>query len=153
MMYLISKRKNIKFIGIVTTPINNYFRITSLGECNFNKNYNKNLKNKIYKSYLKKNYVPVFNQKSISNPKKYIFLRWIRNSIKIPFFFIKRLVSGDYYNYHSWSNYIVSLMNFNFFSNRTRDKNGKKKLIKKKIQFIFLYKCFLRQRSITLVKI
>lgn len=133
MMYLISKRKNIKFIGIVTTPINNYFRITSLGECNFNKNYNKNLKYKIYKSYLKKNYVPVFNKKSISNPKKYIFLRWIRNSIKIPFFFIKRLVSGDYYNYHSWSNYIISLMNFNFFFPiEPGDKKWEEKINKKK---------------------
>lgn len=128
-MYLICKRKKIKFIGIVTTPINNYFRITSLGECNFYKNYNKNLKYKIYKSYLKKDYVPVFNQKSISNPKKYIFLRWIRNSIKIPFFFIKRLISGDYYNYHSWSNYIVSLMNFNlFFPIEPGDKKWEEKI-------------------------
>ena len=132
-LYLISKKRKIKFIGIVASPINNYFRVTSLGEKSFNKKFNLNNNRKIFKDYLKKNYIPFFNQKSVTSPKKYIFLRWIRNTIKIIYFYILRVISLDFFNYHFWATYLVSRMNFNLFLPKDPgDYNWKKKISKKK---------------------
>lgn len=128
-IYLICKKKKINFFGIITSPINNYFRVTSLGRASYNNSYEKNLEKKIYKFYLKKNYVPHFNQKSISSPIKYIIIRWIRSTIKIPFFFLKRILSGDYYNYHSWAQYVISLKHFHYiFPSDPGNKNWEEKL-------------------------
>ena len=115
LMHRYCKKIKIKFIGIVITPFNNYFRITSKGEANFNKHTKNSIDKKIFKDFLNKSYVPSFNKKSVVSPKKSVFIRWIRNSIKIPFYFFKRIFSFDYYNYHYWATFIVAKFNFNLF--------------------------------------
>jgi len=115
LMHRYCKKNTIKFIGMVGTPFNNYFRVTSQGEANFNKQAKNSIDKKIFKNMLNRRYVPNFNKKSVVNPKKSVFIRWIRNSIKIPFFFLKKIFSFDYYNYHYWQNLIVTKSNFNLF--------------------------------------
>jgi hypothetical protein len=139
LMYHYCKKKNIKFIGIVTTPFNNYFRVTSKGEATFNKKTKNKIHKKLFKDYLDKKYIPIFNKKSISSPIKSVFTRWLKNSFSIIFFYSKRIIYLDYYNFHYWAMYLIAKKNFNFFfPNDIGNKNWKKKLNSKNLYNLYI---------------
>ena len=111
-------KKKIKFIGIVSTGFNNCFRVTSRGEMTKNSKLDKNLTKLLLPKYIKESYTPDFITSSLNNPKKKIFIRWLKNFIGFFYFFIKRYLSGDRYNYHYWHQQIMCKQFFSLFPHK-----------------------------------
>lgn len=108
-------KRNIKFIGLVPSFINGYFRITARGEYNHLRTPSKEEVNRVLALLEEKNYHPAFLIDSRKWPHFSVIKRWARNLIKPPYFIIKRIISGERFNYHYWATQIVSLQWFHFF--------------------------------------
>lgn len=123
------KKREIPFIGLVTVFINGYFRISARGEYNLVRIADTKEVDKVFKTLTENNYLPNFVKKDKVNPIYTITRKWSRNIVKIPYFFIKRRISGDYYNCHYWQSLIIAKDWFHFYPRfEVGDINWKKSL-------------------------
>lgn len=113
----ICKKKNIKFVGVVATFVHNHFRITSRGERTINKKFDKKLVKSFLPSLLKDTYFPKYG-KVIHDHKISIYKNWLTEIIGVFYFYLKRYLSGDRYNFHYWHRQIYCQKNFRFFPPR-----------------------------------
>jgi len=115
LLFLICKKKKIKYIGLIASCINGYFRITAKGDLNKNLKFKEINNSDILKNFLKNNYTPSFNNFAVKSPLKGIFIRWIKNILRVPYFGIVRFVKNDKYNHHYFSSYLISKKHLSFF--------------------------------------
>ena len=115
LLYLICKKKRIKYVGLIASCINGYFRITAKGELNKNLKFKKKNNSKILDHFLKDNYTPSFNNFAVENPLKGVLIRWIKNILRVPYFGLLRLVKNDKFNHHYFSSYLISKKQLSFF--------------------------------------
>lgn len=107
--------RNTKFIGLVPSFVNGYFRVTARGEYNNLRLPSPEEVEKVLSVLEAKNYHPEFLNQSKQQPYFSVIKRWTRNLIKPPYFYIKRAISGERYNYHYWATQIVSCQWFHLF--------------------------------------
>lgn len=108
LMYFESLKRNIPFIGLIGVFVNGYFRVSARGEHNCMRTPGAQEVSDVLQILENKSYLPDFVRKDKKNPSLSILRKWLRNIIKIPYFFLKRYVSGDFYNYHYWQSVIIS---------------------------------------------
>ncbi|MGY8818128.1 MAG: capsular polysaccharide export protein, LipB/KpsS family [Pseudomonadales bacterium] len=108
LMYSESLKRDIPFIGLVTVFVNGYFRVSARGEHNHLRAPDAQEVSDVLQVLENKSYLPDFVRKDKKSPNLSILRKWIRNIIKIPYFFVKRYISGDFYNYHYWQSVIIS---------------------------------------------
>lgn len=108
------ERLGVKFVGLVPTFVNGYFRVTSRGEATFNPSAGACDAQGVKQALLDPMYAPVFNAKSLASPLRSMLRRWAANIARVPYFYIKRHLLRDPYNYHYWAAQIVSSGLFNF---------------------------------------
>lgn len=114
LIYAESLKRDIKFIGLVPSFVNGYFRVTARGEYNKLRNPPRNEVQAVLSLLEEKNYHPAFLRDSKKRPYLSATKRWARNLIKPPYFIAKRVISGEKYNYHYWATQIVSSQWFHF---------------------------------------
>ena len=131
LMRILSKHYEIRFIGIIGTFVNGHFRVTSRGEVTTNKDPEVNFAELVGPKLLSPEYTPAFNAKSIKSPIKSVYRRWVANTARIPFFFLKRHLTGDAYNYHYWASQLVAQENFNFLPPRDPGRHDWEDFIQK----------------------
>jgi hypothetical protein len=102
------KTRNVKFIGLVASFVNGYFRVSARGEYNKLRNPDDLEIENALKLLETKNYTPAFISKLKKRPYKSILQRWFRNLLKPSYFLLKRHLTGEKYNYHYWASQIVS---------------------------------------------
>lgn len=108
----------IEFNAFIGTFVNGYYRITSRGERTFNSAPEVSFVEDVKGKLLKSNYAPAFNSKSLSNPRRSVYRRWAANVARIPYFWLKRYLTGDKYNYHYWASQLVAMEQFNLLPPR-----------------------------------
>lgn len=128
---IMAEVKKIDYIGLVGTFVNGYFRITSRGEATINKQPEPDFSESAGSMLLNTSYSPEFNKKSISNPTKSVYRRWIANTVRIPFFFLKRHLTKDKYNYHYWASQLVAQANFTLLPPREPGQQNWEQLLDK----------------------
>jgi hypothetical protein len=101
-------RAGIQFIGLVGCFVNGCFRVTARGESYLNPAPVVEPLMSMKERILDPAYTPAFNQKALANPRLGAIRRWALTLARIPYFFAKRHLSGDRYNYHYWSSEVVS---------------------------------------------
>ncbi|WP_312257210.1 capsular polysaccharide export protein, LipB/KpsS family [Stutzerimonas nitrititolerans] len=104
-----------KFVGLVPTFVNGYFRVTARGEPNYNPCADACNIQGIKQALLDPMYAPAFNAKALASPLRGMLRRWAANIARVPYFYVKRHLLKDPYNYHYWAAQIVSSSLFNFF--------------------------------------
>lgn len=118
LLRIVCKRMDIRFIGLVGCFLNGWFRVTARGESSQNPVPAVDeliaMKDKI----LDPGYSPSFNKKALANPRFGAMRRWVLNLMRIPYFFVRRHLSGDRYNYHYWSSEVVSRSHASLFPPR-----------------------------------
>jgi hypothetical protein len=107
-LYFQAVERGIHFIGLVPTFISGYFRISARGEYNSSRLVSATEAASVLDRLLQKSYRPDFIKNSDSKLIFYALGRWLRNAIKIPYFFIKRLNRSERFNYHNWATLIVA---------------------------------------------
>ncbi len=108
-------RLGVKFIGLVPTFVNGYFRVTARGEATFNPSADACDTHGVKQVLLDPLYAPAFNASSLSSPLRGILRRWAANIARVPYFYIKRHLLKDPYNYHYWAAQVVSRQLVNYF--------------------------------------
>ncbi|WP_172149235.1 capsular polysaccharide export protein, LipB/KpsS family [Pseudomonas tumuqii] len=108
-------RLGVKFIGLVPTFVNGYFRVTARGEATFNPSADACDTHGVKQVLLDPLYAPEFNASSLSSPLRGILRRWAANIARVPYFYIKRHLLKDPYNYHYWAAQVVSRQLVNYF--------------------------------------
>lgn len=112
LLRVLSLSKGIKFVSFIGTFANGYYRVSARGEANFNRNVDVSIIQDLRLKLLKDDYAPAFNVKSLSSPRKSVYRRWAANIARVPYFWAKRILSGEYYNYHYWVSQLVSAEQF-----------------------------------------
>lgn len=109
LLYFEANKRGIHFLGLVGVFLNGYYRISARGE--YNKTREPTDKEVIdtLRELEKKDYLPAFVVKDKKKPTYSVLRKWARTLIKVPYFYIKRWSSGDYYNYHYWYGVIGSI--------------------------------------------
>jgi len=139
LIYHECKNRNIPFVGLVVTFINGYYRISSRGEYNYCRESTDDEINNVLSMILNKNYKPNFVSKASNNIYKALFKKHIRNFIKIPYFFIKRYLFDEKYNYHYWVSQKLSIDSLQLFPKvNIGDKNYLEKINKGNKKTIFI---------------
>lgn len=108
-LYFQAKQRSIKFIGLVPTFISGFFRITARGEYVSSRSVCNSEVNLVLERLLKKSYKPDFISNSDSRLWVYAIGRWLRNLVKIPYFFLLRLDGKERFNYHNWATLTVAV--------------------------------------------
>lgn len=111
---ILCHQSGVQFIGLVPTFVNGCFRVTSRGEPTSNPCPIPDIEFYLREKLLRSDYIPEFNSKSVEKPIATTSRRWFANLARIPYFFMKRHLTRDNFNYHYWSSQIVSLNNFCF---------------------------------------
>lgn len=101
--------RGIRFVAFISTFVNGCFRISARGEPTVFGLADAALVDELRDKLLKEDYAPAFNSKSLSNPRRSVYRRWAANIARVPWFWMKRVISGDYYNYHYWVSQQLSL--------------------------------------------
>jgi len=107
--------RGIPFFGLVVSFINGYFRITSRGEYTQVRDKIDDDEVKAVLDKLESNaYVPQFvaRSKNSSAPFYRLSKRVISNWARIPYFYLKRIVTGEKSNYHYWASQKSAMENF-----------------------------------------
>ena len=107
-LYFQARQRNIAFIGLVPTFISGYFRVSARGEYVLSRTVRASEIQLVLDKLLQKNYKPDFIKNSDSRLWVYATGRWLRNLIKIPHFWLKRLDAKERFNYHNWASLIVA---------------------------------------------
>lgn len=138
-LYFESKERGIPFIGLVTVFVNGYFRISARGEYNYVREVTDSEVQEVITVLEDKAYLPGFVQKDKKNTTKTIIRKWVRNLIKIPYFSVKRISSGDYFNYHYWQSVIISKQWAHLFPKlEIGDVNWKESIAREKSKIIYI---------------
>lgn len=103
-----SRKRSIPCVGLVTVFVNGYYRVSIRGEYVKSRDVADNEALTVLQGLDKENYVPSFVANSRKNLARNVIRNWARNLVKIPYFYTKRLLSKEYYNYHYWQATIVS---------------------------------------------
>lgn len=114
LLRIVSRLRGVPFVGFIGTFVNGYYRVSARGERTKGSDANVLAVEELRNKLLGYNYTPSFNKKSISHPRYSLLRRWAANLARVPYFFAKRLVSGDYYNYHYWVSQLISADHFHF---------------------------------------
>lgn len=129
LVYFECLHRKIKFVGLLVSCINGYYRISSRGEYNYLRKVNEDEAMNVLQ------YVESIKYKSdiISNSEKYIsyytIKRWFGNVARIPYFFMKRYLSRERNNYHYWASQVSSMANFHLVPKiNLGDKNWEEKI-------------------------
>jgi len=136
-----SSFRKIPFIGLVKSFINGYFRISSRGELCPVREVSQDEVNEIYEMLVGREYRPNLVANSFNSHKKKIALRWFRNIIKIPYFFLKRYIFSfdEKYNYHYWATQLISMQWFHLFPQLSLGiKNWNEELVKVNKKIIYI---------------
>ncbi len=115
LMYFEALKRGIPFVGLVISFVNGYYRVSARGEHTQLRNVSKSEALSVIKQLESKNYKPGFVVQSNPRFKALAVERWFKNILRIPYFFLKRFLSGERYNYHYWASQLTSLNNFNFY--------------------------------------
>ncbi len=99
---------DIKFIGLVPTFVNGYFRVTARGEVTLNPGNDLCDTDAVKQKLLDPLYAPAFNAISLAKPLRSMLRRWAANIARVPYFYMKRHLLRDPYNYHYWAAQVVS---------------------------------------------
>lgn len=118
LLRLTAQARGVRFFGFIGTFVNGYYRLSARGEPNFNAAADISVVSELKEKLLKDDYAPAFNAKSISRPRRSVFRRWAANIARVPYFWLKRMSSGDYYNYHYWVSQTVSASQFHLYPPR-----------------------------------
>ena len=107
-------KREVPFFGLVVSFVNGYFRITSRGERGIDRNVDIFEVEKAIKQMEEVTYIPNFVFQSSTRFKNIISIskRIISNWARLPYFYIKRIFSGQKYNYHYWASQISAYNNF-----------------------------------------
>ncbi|UTW07490.1 capsular biosynthesis protein [Pseudomonas benzenivorans] len=111
----LSVRQGVRFVALVPSFVNGYFRVTSRGESTLNPGYDLSIIDDLRHKLLDPLYTPSFNVSALSNPNRGVFKRWVANLARVPYFFAKRYFSGDRFNFHYWASQLVSWEQFSIF--------------------------------------
>lgn len=103
----------VEFVAFIGTFVNGYYRISSRGDRTFNPDPEINFIEVAKAKLLRSDYVPAFNSKSLSSPRRSVYKRWAANLARIPYFWLKRYLTGDRYNYHYWASQLIAMEQFN----------------------------------------
>jgi len=126
-LYHLCIKRNLKFIGLVPSFLNGYFRVTSRGEYNKLRSPKSFECDQAISSLLRDNYTPKFISNAKNNPRIILLKRVIKNILKPLYFLTRRIFSNDPYNYHFWSSQIVSLLHYHIIPCFTMgDKNWRR---------------------------
>ena len=112
------KQRSIPFFGLTKTFVDGYFRITSRGEKGKKRKVSKTEVEEVIKRLDNINYAPNWDELSASTSAKRYFVisqRVVANWARIPYFFLKRKLFNEPYNYHYWASQISSVENFHIF--------------------------------------
>jgi hypothetical protein len=115
LLRLLAQARDVQFTAFIGTFVNGYYRVSARGEPNINSAADLSIISELKAKLLKDGYSPAFNVKSLSRPRLSSYRRWAANLARVPYFWLKRLVSGDYYNYHYWVSQIVSAEQFHLY--------------------------------------
>ncbi|UIP87266.1 MULTISPECIES: hypothetical protein [Pseudomonas] len=112
LLRIVSRLRGVPFVGFIGTFVNGYYRVSARGESTKGNSVDVLAIEELRDRLLGANYTPSFNKKSVSRPRYSLLRRWAANLARVPYFFAKRLVSGDYYNYHYWASHLISSDHF-----------------------------------------
>lgn len=104
-----SVKRGIPCLGFVTVFVNGHYRISVKGEYTKLRDASNEDVQAVLDKLLETAYLPSFVVNDSNNLVKSTVRKWVRNLIKIPYFYLKRFTSGDKYNNHYWQSYIVSM--------------------------------------------
>jgi hypothetical protein len=107
-LFFQARVRNIALIGLVPTFISGYFRISARGEYVLSRTVDPRETQLVLNKLLQRDYKPDFIKNSDSRLWMYVIGRWLRNLIRIPHFWVKRLDARERFNYHNWATLIVS---------------------------------------------
>lgn len=134
-----AERRGIPCIGLVTSFVNGYFRISVRGEYNESRTVEHDEVQRVLKQLLTPTYTPTFVQKDRANLRYRVLKKWLRNLVKIPYFWILRRLSGDFYNNHYWQTYIMARQNLCLFPRiKLHDDNWLLKVESSKKPIVFV---------------
>lgn len=111
-LYIESKNRNIPFFGLVITFVNGYYRFSAKGEFNISRRVAEDEVYKVLELLENKTYKPKFVKRSPFSTLLTPYKQWVKNTARIPYFFVKRWLTGEMYNYHYWASLVTSLDNF-----------------------------------------
>ncbi|MBS7691504.1 hypothetical protein I0E98_18005 [Pseudomonas lalucatii] len=115
LLRLLAQTRGVRFVGFIGTFVNGYYRVSARGEPNFNSAADLSIVPELKAKLLKDDYAPAFNVKSLSRPRRSVYRRWAANVARVPYFWLKRLAGGDYYNYHYWVSQLISTEQFHLY--------------------------------------
>ena len=136
-LYEYAQSKSIRFVGLVPSFVNGYFRLSARGEHLCLRAPTEGEVSNVLSFLENQHYQPNFLKASKRSPFWSFIKRWARNLVKPVYFYIKRHLSLERYNYHYWASEKVSLdwLSFNpVFNIGDEDwqhkvlKNGKKNI-------------------------
>lgn len=127
LLRLLSARDGIPFTGLVGCFVNGCFRVTSRGESHLNPAPVVDALLAMKARILDPAYTPAFNRKALASPRLGAMRRWALNLARVPYFFARRHLSGDRYNYHYWSSEVVSRGHATLFPPRDPGTTGWKR--------------------------
>lgn len=137
----VAEKNCVKFIGLIPTFVNGFFRITVRGEANetLQLTSDSHAIDTLKKKLLKKSYTPSFNKTSIKSPFRSTLMRWFKNTARIFYFWAKLFISNNKNNYHIRSSFIVSKFNLNImFPKVPVDPQWRNKILDKDNLKIFI---------------
>jgi hypothetical protein len=108
-LYAEANKRGIPFIGLVPTFISGYFRVSARGEFVRSREVSDVETQEVLVRLLTKSYKPDFIKASDHKLIFYATGRWLRNIVKVPYFFAKRLHPLERFNYHNWATLHVSM--------------------------------------------
>lgn len=114
LLHIFARARTIRFVAFIGTFVNGFYRISARGEANSFGEADPVVVEELRQRLLQDNYAPAFNRKSISNPRKSVYRRWAANTARLPWFWLKRVLGDDYYNYHYWVSQLRSLEQFHW---------------------------------------
>jgi hypothetical protein len=109
------EQRSIPFYGLVVSFVNGYFRITSRGERGvIRANVKGDEVERVSNSLSNTAYTPAFVTAKSTGLRLWakILSKLYKSNLKIPYFFAKRYISGEKYNYHYWASYISAVESF-----------------------------------------
>jgi hypothetical protein len=104
----VAKRKGVKFIGLVPTFVDGYFRVTERGEKAINRNVSEEEVNSVLEMLKAKEYKPSWLASDYNAIKRKAYRYWSRNLIKPLWFYIYSKFKKDPLNYHYMASSLVA---------------------------------------------
>lgn len=117
-LYILCKKRDINFIGLIPSFIRGYFRITAIGEHLAIRDVNESEVNEVTKFIYDPEYKPSYLVRSASEMKRRAIKAWAANAVKPIYFSAKSVIPGNKFNYHYQASKVVSLHYRSFIPTR-----------------------------------